>query len=125
MSTLFGSSRLRARALNCSSVNWGKGRAEEEAMNKTRKEEEEETILTREILFREQLWTTRSRLYIKTKVYCYAEWVWGRMNPNGLLVPTVPAGSRALASVRWNQQLERWQRSSPCYAAAAADEAQT
>lgn len=98
-------------------------------MNKTRKEEEEETILTREILFREQLWTTRSRLYIKTKVYCYAEWVWGRMNPNGLLVPTVPAGSRALASVRWNQQqLERWQRSSPCYAAAAAaaaDEAQT
>ena len=52
ISTLFGSSRLRARALNCSSVNWGKGRAEAEAMSKMRKEEEEETILTQEILFR-------------------------------------------------------------------------
>ena len=51
------------------------------------------------------------------------------MNPNGLLVPTVAAVSRALASVRWRQQqqLVRWQRSSSCYAAAAAgvDEAQT
>ena len=65
MSTLFGSSRLRARALNCSLVNWGKGRAEVEAMNKTRKEEEE-TILTQEILIREQLRTTR---YVKTKVF--------------------------------------------------------
>ena len=51
INTLFGSSRLRARALNCSSVNWGKGRAEAEVMNKMRKEEEE-TILTQEILFR-------------------------------------------------------------------------
>ena len=51
INTLFGSSRLRARALNCSSVNWGKGRAEVEAMNMTRREEEE-TILTQEIVFR-------------------------------------------------------------------------
>ena len=48
--TLFGSSRLRARALNCSSVNWGKGRAEAEVMKMTRREEE--TILTHEILFK-------------------------------------------------------------------------
>ena len=55
------------------------------------------------------------------------------MNPNGLLVPTVAAVSRALASVRWRlgpthqqqqQQLVRWQRSSSSDAAAAA-EAQT
>ena len=35
------------------------------------------------------------------------------MNPNGALVPTVAAVSRAPASVRWNQQqqqLVRWQR---------------
>ena len=31
MKTLFGSSRLRALALNCSSVSWGKGKAEVEA----------------------------------------------------------------------------------------------
>jgi len=48
--TLLGSSRLRARALNCSSVNWGKGRAEAEVMKMTRREEE--TILTHEILFK-------------------------------------------------------------------------
>ena len=48
MKTLLGSSRLRARALNCSSVSWGKGREEVEAMNKTRSEVEE-VILTKEI----------------------------------------------------------------------------
>ena len=48
MKTLFGSSRLRALALNCSSVSWGKGKAEVEAMNKTRREVEE-VILTKEI----------------------------------------------------------------------------
>ena len=41
MKTLLGSSRLRALALNCSSVSWGKGKAEVEAMNKTRREVEE------------------------------------------------------------------------------------
>ena len=45
---MLGSSRLRARALNCSSVSWGKGREEVEAMNKTRREVEE-VILTKEI----------------------------------------------------------------------------
>ena len=48
MKTLLGSSRLRALALNCSSVSWGKGRAEVEAMNKTRSKVEE-VILTKEI----------------------------------------------------------------------------
>ena len=48
MKTLLGSSRLRARALNCSSVSWGKGKAEVEAMNKTRREVDE-VILTKEI----------------------------------------------------------------------------
>ena len=48
MKTLLGSSRLRALALNCSSVSWGKGREEVEAMNKTRREVEE-VILTKEI----------------------------------------------------------------------------
>ena len=48
MKTLFGSSRLRALALNCSSVSWGKGKAEVEAMNNTRSEVEE-VILTKEI----------------------------------------------------------------------------
>ena len=48
MKTLLGSSRLRARALNCSSVSWGKGKAEVEAMNKTRREVDE-VILTVEI----------------------------------------------------------------------------
>ena len=48
MKTLLGSSRLRALALNCSSVSWGKGKAEVEAMNKTRSEVEE-VILTGEI----------------------------------------------------------------------------
>ena len=48
MKTLLGSSRLRALALNCSSVSWGKGRAEVEAMNKTRREVQE-VILTKEI----------------------------------------------------------------------------
>ena len=48
MKTLLGSSRLRALALNCSSVSWGKGRAEVEAMNNTRSEVEE-VILTKEI----------------------------------------------------------------------------
>ena len=48
MKTLFGSSRLRALALNCSSVSWGKGKAEVEAMNKTRREVDE-VILTVEI----------------------------------------------------------------------------
>ena len=48
MKTLLGSSRLRARALNCSSVSWGKGKAEVEAMNNTRSEGDE-VILTKEI----------------------------------------------------------------------------
>ena len=48
MKTLLGSSRLRALALNCSSVSWGKGKEEVEAMNKTRSEVEE-VILTKEI----------------------------------------------------------------------------
>ena len=48
MKTLLGSSRLRALALNCSSVSWGKGKAEVEAMNNTRSEVEE-VILTKEI----------------------------------------------------------------------------
>ena len=48
MKTLLGSSRLRALALNCSSVSWGKGKAEVEAMNKTRREVDE-VILTKEI----------------------------------------------------------------------------
>ena len=48
MKTLLGSSRLRALALNCSSVSWGKGREEVEAMNKTRREVDE-VILTKEI----------------------------------------------------------------------------
>ena len=48
MKTLLGSSRLRARALNCSSVSWGKGKAEVEAMNNTRSEVDE-VILTKEI----------------------------------------------------------------------------
>ena len=48
MKTLLGSSRLRALALNCSSVSWGKGREEVEAMNNIRREVEE-VILTKEI----------------------------------------------------------------------------
>ena len=59
MSTLFGLSRLRARALNCSSVNWGKGRAEAEAIINIMRDKE--AILIQEIQIRATM-ETRKKL---------------------------------------------------------------
>ena len=56
---MFGLSRLRARALNCSSVNWGKGRAEAEAIINIMRDKE--AILIQEIQIRATM-ETRKKL---------------------------------------------------------------